>query len=438
MLRGFVQSIALSSIILLAMNYTGLANLSGRLKTSLVGYVSYSSTWLCASNGPLAWPFDLRPSFCTTSDFSPAQRPMSRPFSTSPRSGSNKEFTYQISSSYSAKGRRFNASRNVFNYNPFVRITKTATELASGKKDKANRPESGQDAFFVASVGETSSMAFGVADGVGGWTESGIDPADFAHGLCDYMASAANAYPEGFKEGRLHPRDLLQIGYERVSKDDSVVGGGSTAVLAVADPAGTVEVANLGDSGFIHIGLNAVRYFTQPQTHAFNTPFQLSKIPAKMLAQMAVFGHSKPFAELPKDADVTNHTVRHGDILIFATDGVLDNLSPEDVLKVVTRYMTAVRAWVDTEDGPAVSDKLRQLTDLRDDGTSANKTLQAILATAIAGESKQASLNQKRDGPFAKEVQKHYPREGWRGGKPDDICVVVAVAVENEPPQAKL
>jgi protein phosphatase PTC7 len=34
------------------------------------------------------------------------------------------------------------------------------------------------------------------------------------------------------------------------------------------------------------------------------------------------------------------------------------------------------------------------------------------------------------DGPFAKEVQKYYPNEDWRGGKVDDICVVVAIVVE--------
>ena len=64
------------------------------------------------------------------------------------------------------------------------------------------------------------------------------------------------------------------------------------------------------------------------------------------------------------------------------------------------------------------------------------------MAAAVAGEAKAASENSKRDGPFAREVQKYYPEEMWRGGKVDDICVVVAVVVEEgkgqEPIKAKL
>jgi protein phosphatase PTC7 len=59
------------------------------------------------------------------------------------------------------------------------------------------------------------------------------------------------------------------------------------------------------------------------------------------------------------------------------------------------------------------------------------KALQARLALAITKEAKETSLNTRRDGPFAKEVHKYYPEEGWHGGKPDDIAAVVAVVVED-------
>ncbi|BBN13189.1 protein phosphatase PTC7 [Marchantia polymorpha subsp. ruderalis] len=125
-------------------------------------------------------------------------------------------------------------------------------------------------------------------DGVGGWIESGLDPADFSHGLCEFMACAARSWPHGSNTASLHPRDLLQEAYDQVTVDDRIEGGGSTACLAVAEPDGNVEVANLGDSGFMHLGLNAVRHITQPQTHAFNTFYQLSKTPQRMLVQMAI------------------------------------------------------------------------------------------------------------------------------------------------------
>jgi protein phosphatase PTC7 len=57
-------------------------------------------------------------------------------------------------------------------------------------------------------------------------------------------------------------------------------------------------------------------------------------------------------------------------------------------------------------------------------------SLQSFLAVGITGEAKAASVNTKIDGPFAKEVQRYYPHENWRGGKVDDICVVVAVVCE--------
>ncbi|KAJ9646630.1 Protein phosphatase 2C 7 [Coniosporium apollinis] len=365
--------------------------------------------------------------------------PHYRTVQTSARPQSQPRYTYHISAAYSAKGQRLNPDQNLYNYNPYMRVTKTATELANGKRDKRNRPQSGQDAFLVSNVGDTGAVAFGVADGVGGWTDSGIDPADFSHSLCDYMASAAGAFPEGFPEGPLRPRDLLQHGFQRVVQDKSIEGGGSTACIATAEPDGRFEVANLGDSGFLQLGVNAVRNMSEPQTHAFNTPYQLSKLPQKMLAQMALFGGgAKPLQDLPKDAQIYNHQVKHGDVLVFATDGVWDNITPQEILGIVSRLMTTFGGWKGTGNGLEVSKKLSALTQKGSISKSGENTLQALLALAITQEAKAASLNQRRDGPFAKAVQKEYPNENWHGGKPDDICTVVAIAVKDEAPRAKL
>lgn len=61
------------------------------------------------------------------------------------------------------------------------------------------------------------------------------------------------------------------------------------------------------------------------------------------------------------------------------------------------------------------------------DGTG----LQSVIAKAIAAKAKSASLNRHVDGPFAKEVRRVLPGEDFRGGKRDDICVIVGVVVEN-------
>ncbi|KIW04117.1 uncharacterized protein PV09_04927 [Verruconis gallopava] len=367
-----------------------------------------------------------------------------RAFSTSPAKNSTPApFTYSISASYSDKRQNLDLSRNIFSFDPSSR--KSSASAHAEAEEPRPRVQSGQDAFFISSIGETNNVAFGVVDGVGGWEESGVDPADFAHSLCDYMADAALRYPHGFdKVSRgqlLQPVDLLDIGYDQVMADPAIPAGGCTACIATASSNGLLNVANLGDSGYIHLSPFRLNFLSPAQTHRFNTPFQLSKLPKKMLEQVALFGGAKPYSEVPSDSALTQQTLEHGDVLVFATDGVWDNLSAEDALRLVTRIMVQLKAWVLPEEGaPGVSpdfvDIVRNATlkvPASPGSASADasvKGLSAVLATAITHEAKAASLDTKRDGPFAKEVQRLYPDENWKGGKADDICTIVAVVTQ--------
>jgi protein phosphatase PTC7 len=152
--------------------------------------------------------------------------------------------------------------------------------------------------------------------------------------------------------------------------------------------------------------------------------------------------------DMPVNASVTTHRVRHGDVIVFGSDGVWDNLSPSDVLEIVTRYMMGFQGWetgsLKVADDPSegdeetavtkatlVSSELTRLTEEGGVGTY-ERTIQAMLAVAVAGEAKIASVNERRDGPFARELKRYFPHEDWKGGKVDDICVVVAVVVQND------
>jgi protein phosphatase PTC7 len=145
--------------------------------------------------------------------------------------------------------------------------------------------------------------------------------------------------------------------------------------------------------------------------------------------------------------------LRHGDVLVLATDGVWDNLNSQDLLSIVSHHMRATGAWLRSEDqGYIISPVLTELVDrtlapqkhrLRVSDTVnvatqqlplATGTLQSLLAAAIVGDAKTASLNSKRDGPFAKEMQKQFPYDPWHGGKVDDISVLVVVAVDESKP----
>jgi len=448
MLQIIALAVAMSFAITSAAGLARLSPVSRRASSSAFLLLALSASPLAASASssrtsglhPQRMPSNFAQPTCPLNrDTSPATVGLRSFHSTSHNWRSTPQYTYHVAASYSAKQDRFNAEQNLFTQ-PVHDPSISNEDLRDCKEsiDKRKRARSGQDAFFFSQVGNTNTTTFGVADGVGGWVESGLDPADFSHGLCEYMACAARSWPHGFNTTALHPKDLLQVAYDEVTDDDSIEGGGSTACLAVAEPDGNVEVANLGDSGFMHLGLNAVRHFTQPQTHAFNTPYQLSKTPQRMLVQMAVFRGPSTLSDLPKESGITHHKVRHGDVLVFATDGVWDNLSPQDALGIVSRHMVDLGAWVEKDGTIEVGQDLAKLVQADSARKADSSSLQAKVAVAIAKEAKVTGLNTRRDGPFAKEVQRYYPGENWHGGKPDDIAAVVAVVLEDAPQRAKL
>ncbi|PGH01335.1 hypothetical protein AJ80_09025 [Polytolypa hystricis UAMH7299] len=413
-------------------------SVSARLWNAVSAFTLCASVQPVRASPPVRWPF-------------PAARRKAFFHSTVPRH-SSRRISYRIAVSATGKDRVFRPDTNIFNFDP---TTHDALGIQTGRtyhERKRSRPDSGEDAFFVSKVnGDTDAVAFGVADGVGGWASSGVDPADFSHSFCSYMAQAARDWNS--EADRLRARALMQMGYDRCIDDKSIYAGGSTANVAVARGDGKVELANLGDSGSILFRLAAVHHYSTSQTHGFNTPYQLSVMPPRMRAQSNIFG-GKAIEDLPYDASVTHCTVQHGDVLLLATDGVLDNLFNQDILNLVTSRMMATGAWNTTSNTHiGVSDELDSLT--RPGGLSSlissaprpspspssspspppdprtrEHTLQALLAAAVARQAKMSSMDLRHDGPFAKESRRYHPWDPWRGGKVDDISVIVAIAVE--------
>ncbi|KAL2854277.1 protein serine/threonine phosphatase 2C [Aspergillus pseudoustus] len=393
----------------------------------------------------------------------PHSRTASRSFhSTNERSSQSPRISYRVAASSSGKGRPFLPARNAYNFNPDLHeALGVAVDIQTPLAKRKRRPDSGEDAFFVSKVGRSdsssnNSIAFAVADGVGGWAESRVDPADFSHALCGYMAETALAWDQ--PADQLRAKSLLQTGYDMVVADQSVPAGGSTASVGIGLEDGRVELANLGDSGSVLLRQAAVHHYSIPQTHGFNTPYQLSIIPPRMRQQASIFGGAY-LEDFPRDAITTTLNLHHGDVLILATDGVFDNLNNQDILKLVTSRMLYTNAWSastspNTGITPASPETLSALTGPdglaallpkssesqptskpKKSATASNPhdatyTLQSLLAATIAGEAKLASMDLRRDGPFAKEAQRYYPGDYYRGGKVDDITVLVIVAVE--------
>lgn len=182
---------------------------------------------------------------------------LNRPFSSSSSSystsspSSSSRISYRVAGSCSAKGRRFQPEKHTYNFNPATddAIGVALNNIGEEGITRQKRPASGEDAFFASRVGaeDTGAIAFAVADGVGGWAEHKIDPADVSHGLCMYMAR--HALTAVTSQRKLRPKELLQKGYDSVVADESITAGGTTASVGVAQTDGSVELAKYVVSG---------------------------------------------------------------------------------------------------------------------------------------------------------------------------------------------
>ncbi|TKX25495.1 hypothetical protein C1H76_2145 [Elsinoe australis] len=329
-------------------------------------------------------------------------------------------FTYHIGASSSGKRSKLRPAEHGVNF-----WTQKDIEERDPSIFTSVEKFSGQDAFFMAHVAKSKmQVSFSVADGVGGWEDQGVNPAAFAHGLCRYMAEGT-LRPE--QEHDLRPLNLLSKAYDQVQKDKKITAGGSTATVATADASGYLEVANLGDSGFVVLSPGKVTFKSEAQTSNFNTPFQMSKLTPQMKAQQAIFGGAVTIQDTPERSDVTHHDLEHGDVVVFGTDGLWDNLSAMEVLQIISVQMEKAGHWI--AGSRSVDDE--GLRNLLFPARDPMQDLAGQMAYAVMKEAKVASLDNRRDGPFAKEVHRWFPGEDYHGGKVDDIAVIVCVAIQD-------
>ena len=244
------------------------------------------------------------------------------------------------------------------------------------------------------------------------------------------------------------PVAAIEVAYDKVLKTPECQGS-STLVTANFDKqTGKLYTSNLGDSGFIVMEFNdkycpnenssssfGEQYFSkllnyskpsvsrkdlssekgafsseklegpkttscssndhykstvsEDQLHGFNFPYQLSY---------------KPHAgsDKPSISDVSQFQLSIGDIIILASDGVLDNLYPVDMEEIV------------------MSERLRHSTNI-------DAFLEAA-SLRILKEARRFSWDNKYLSPFAQKARESDSRYRFElGGKVDDTTVIVAV-----------
>ncbi|KAF7149598.1 hypothetical protein RHSIM_Rhsim02G0246600 [Rhododendron simsii] len=288
-------------------------------------------------------------------------------------------------------------------------------------KAKESKPQ-GDDAHFICAEKQT----VGVADGVGGWSKSGVDAGQYARGL---MANCVKAI-ENVEKSEVDPRWVLDEAY----RNTNVEGSSTACILTLKNNVSVfsflyflfllafqfgslvmlttridnavgypdylsclcygiregicnslscehVVVANVGDSGFMVIREGKEVFKSNIQQRRFNCPYQLG---------------NKTSSDRPNVAQLYRTPVVPGDVIVMGTDGLLDNMFSEDICHIV-----------------------KMITE------SSSEPEQA--AWAIAEHAYNNSVDSLAPTPFTQASL--MAGKDHLGGKADDITVIVAYVV---------
>ncbi|XP_028775612.1 probable protein phosphatase 2C 55 [Neltuma alba] len=233
----------------------------------------------------------------------------------------------------------------------------------------AKEETGGEDAHFICS----DRQAIGVADGVGGWADVGVNAGIFARELMSNSVRAIQEEPQG----SINPLRVL----ERAHSSTKAKGSSTACIIALTEEG--LHAINLGDSGFVVVRDGHTIFKSQFQQHGFNFTYQLE---------------SGNGGDLPSSGEVFTIPVAPGDVVIAGTDGLFDNLYYNEITGIVVE---------------AVRDRLEP----------------QIAAQKIAALARHRALDQNRQTPFSAAAQE----AGFRyyGGKLDDITVVVSYITEH-------
>ncbi|KAL8123809.1 putative protein phosphatase 2C 55 isoform X2 [Apium graveolens] len=222
----------------------------------------------------------------------------------------------------------------------------------------------GEDAHFIC----VNEQVIGVADGVGGWADVGVNAGLYAREL---MSNSVRAILDEPKDS-IDPARVLTTAHSATKAK-----GSSTACIIYLKDEG-IHAINLGDSGFIIVRDGCTVFESPVQQHGFNFTYQLE---------------CSTRGDQPSSGQVFMIPVVPGDVIVAGTDGLFDNLFNNEVTSIVLQGM---REGLNPE---ALSEKL-------------------------AASARERALDRHRQTPFSTAAQE----AGFRyyGGKLDDITVVVS------------
>ncbi|KAJ3480079.1 hypothetical protein NLI96_g8609 [Meripilus lineatus] len=203
----------------------------------------------------------------------------------------------------------------------------------------------------------------------------------------------------------------------------------------VKDHGAVVRIAHLGDCMGMLIRGEEVVWRTEEMWWNFNTPVQLGPLSSTR----------------PQDAKVFTIPVQADDILVLASDGLSDNLWDEDILDEVVRFK---RSFMPPSDSSSPASSSSSSSGVAKEGILGRRTLAGMLSEALCSRARAVSERRGKSSSTtaaAMRVSASAPSEGpagilsgeedevpfarrareqgraFRGGKLDDISVLIAV-----------
>ncbi|KAF8605232.1 hypothetical protein BDV93DRAFT_490502 [Ceratobasidium sp. AG-I] len=300
-------------------------------------------------------------------------------------------------------------------------IAKWRDALLQWKPKRIITDSAGEDFFFVEQVTfasyvyqmrNKSGVSLGVSDGVGGWSDDGVDPSLFSQSLMHFASKHAATSWAGEpdydpieetaklekSDVTLSPVEIIARAYQNVLDEPAVQCGSSTACIVNIDAqSGRLSAANLGDSSFSILRSSSIFHEQKPQTHYFNCPRQLAKLLPTHKPHLRI-------RDRPEHAAVYSAQLRHGDLVILSTDGLGDNVHPGEII--------------------GISSLVGRRAASQPDQNLAQNLADSLVEYAVA-----CMHSYDKVSPFeiaAQEEGMEHP-----GGKVDDVTVVVAHVIEN-------
>ncbi|KAL0686998.1 hypothetical protein Bca4012_086675 [Brassica carinata] len=222
-----------------------------------------------------------------------------------------------------------------------------------------------EDAYFIS-----DNNWLGIADGVSQWSFEGISEGKYAQELMSNCQKIISAETAEICDDPVH------VLHRSVNETKS--SGSSTALIAHLSN-NELQIANIGDSGFMVVRNRTVLQKSSPIFHHFCFPLHITR-----------------GDDVLKLAEVYHVNLEVGDVVITATDGLFDNLYEKEIVSIVCRLL---------EQGLEPQQRIAEL---------------------VAAKAQEVGRSETERTPFA-DAAKEEGHDGYRGGKLDAVTVIVSL-----------